>query len=131
MLWPGALNGDNGIKYSNGDLKLEDLSGESMEFNVEGTRLLPEEEEGISNMDSPAANDIFWEQFLSGSPSAVDHELEQELDLSVDGKEADGDAVVEDSEILGGDDGGEAKDWWSKKPSVEQLSVRMGQLAPG
>ncbi|KAG0569396.1 hypothetical protein M758_6G083300 [Ceratodon purpureus] len=130
-----SMNTDNGIKYSSGDLKPEDLSGESMEFNDDGTRLLPEGEEGISNMGSPgmsAANDsLFWEQFLSESPSAVDHELEQELDLDGDDKE-DGDETVGDSvEVLGGEDGGEGKDWWSKKPSVEQLSVQMGQLAPG
>jgi hypothetical protein len=138
IVWSGALsmNMDNGIKYSSGEMKPEDLSGESMEFHVEGVRLLPEGEEGISNVGSPgmsAANDsLFWEQFLSESPSAVDHDLEQELDLGADGKEVDEDDTVGNSvEVLGGEDGGEAKDWWSKKPSVEQLSVQMGQLAPG
>jgi len=77
-----------------------------------------------------AANDMFWEQFLSGSPSAADQELEQELGLGADGNEAVIDETVGDSGVLG-DEGGDTKDWWSKKPSVDQLSVRMGQLAPG
>ncbi|KAG0569404.1 hypothetical protein KC19_6G088200 [Ceratodon purpureus] len=127
----GAVNMDNGNKYLNGDMISEDLSGEPMEFHVESGRLLSEVEEEILSPDSPAVNDIFWEQLLNGSPSAVDHELEHELNLGFDGKE-DGDETVGDSaEVLGGEDGGEARDMWSKKPSVEQLSVQMGQLAPG
>lgn len=129
---------ENGSKYPSAEMKPEDLSGEPMEFHIDGGRLVSDGEEGISNMGSPgvsAANDIFWEQFLSETPSAADQELiEQEFDLGADhSKEEDGDETVGDSvEVLvGEEDGGEPKDWWSKKPSVDQLSERMGQLAPG
>lgn len=142
---PGAQSVANGSKFSSGETKLEDLSGESMEFHVDGGRLVSDGEEGISNMGSPgvsAANDIFWEQFLSETPSAADQELSEQDELDLAGadisKEEDGDETVGDpvevlGEILLGDeDGGDPKDWWSKKPgSVDQLSFRMGQLAPG
>lgn len=134
---------ENGSKYPSGEVKPEDLSEEAMEFHIDGGRLVSDGEEGISNMGSPgvsAANDIFWEQFLSETPSATDQELDQELEqeleqelgLGADSREADDDETVEDSvEDLGDENGGDTKDWWSKKPSVDQLSVRMGQLAPG
>ncbi len=126
---------ENGSRYPSGEIKPEDLSGEPMEFHIDGGRLVSDGEEGISNMGSPgvsAANDIFWEQFLSETPSAEEQELEQELGLGADSNEANGDETVGDSgDVLSDEDGGESKDWWPKKPSVDQLSVRMGQLAPG
>lgn len=131
----GALSMDNGSNHSSGEIKPDGLSGESMEFNADGGRAPSEGEEVISNLGSPAvsaANDIFWEQFLSEAPSGADHELDHDLDLDPRDKETDGDEIVEDSvEVLAGEDVGEVKNWWSKKPSVEQLSVQMGQLAPG
>lgn len=135
-LGPGALSMNKGSIHSGAEIKPEDITGESMEFASEGGRTSLEGDEVISNLGSPAvsaANDIFWEQFLSETPSGVDHELDGDLDLGPHDKEADGDEIVGDSvEILAGDEhGGEVKNWWSKKPSVEQLSVQMGQLAPG
>lgn len=51
----------------------------------------------------------------------VDYELDGDLDLGFYDKEVDGDEIVGDLvEILVGDEyGGEVKNWWSKKFSVE------------
>lgn len=73
-----------------------------------------------STADSAAANsavnDIFWEQFLSGS-AAESPGTEQEVDDIPDS--------IDHVDMPVGDS------WLYSKPSVDQLAEQMGQLAPG
>lgn len=132
----GALSLENGNRYPIEESKVNgEMSGtDSMEINGDAGRLPPEMEEESSNIGSPAVsasgtNDIFWEQFLSGSPAVTDHEL----DLGPTENESDGvDSIAGGAEIVGHEhDVGQVKDWWHSKSNVDQLADRMGQLAPG
>lgn len=127
---------ENGNRYPIEESKVNgEMSGtDSMEINGDAGRLPPEMEEESSNIGSPAVlasgtNDIFWEQFLSGSPAVTDHEL----DLGPPENESDGvDSIAGGAEIVGHEhDVGQVKDWWHSKSNVDQLADRMGQLAPG
>ena len=110
-----------------------DINLDTMDMNDDGGRLMSEAEEVSSNIGSPAvsgANDKFWEQFLSGSPAATDHEL----DLGIPDNEADGVDSGEDAgDEIGGEPDGQigGRDLWKSKGSVDQLADQMGQLAPG
>jgi hypothetical protein len=99
-------------------------------------------EEVSSNVDSPvlssAANDTFWELFLSetlDSPVAsTDPNMDAEGPSETGALLLDGGAVDDGTNVFtdlnAGDHLQAAQDNWSKE-NVDQLSNQMGQLTPG
>lgn len=84
-------------------------------------RISPADDAG-TGVDSagvaPGINDVFWEQFLRGNPDSSETETEETEFGDNAAREGEG-------EPMG------SVQWWSNKPSVDQLAEQMEQLAPG